>query len=158
MARAYSAAYKSTLAAVSAPEAPLILMEISHADLAAPVRVVNDTQNIVSNGDTFIAAPFRGVLPDDVEGQLARARIAIDNVGRDLMYWIEASSGGQGAEVRLMQVMRSRPDLIEWEVTLDLMNVRATMAEVSGELGYENVYMRPAVQLRYDPQTAPGLF
>jgi hypothetical protein len=52
MAKAYSSAYKSTLAAVSAPEAPLILLVINHVDLTTPIRVVNDTQNITSNGNS----------------------------------------------------------------------------------------------------------
>ena len=53
MARNYSAEYKSTLAEVSAPEAPLVLLEIDHEELASPVRVVNDTQDVVSNGNTY---------------------------------------------------------------------------------------------------------
>lgn len=158
MARAYSAAYKSTLAAVSAPEAPLILIEIDHADLVAPLRAVNDTQNLTSNGDTFVAIPFRYELPDDTDGQLPRARLAIDNVGRELMYWIETSSGGHGSTCRFMQVMRSRPDTVEWEITLNLYNVRATMREVTGDLGFENLFNRPACALSYRPDVAPGIF
>lgn len=158
MARAYSAAYKSTLAAVSAPEAPLILLEIEHPALPAPVRVVSDTQNIVSNGHTFVAVPFRTVLPDDFEGQLPKARLSIDNIGRELMQWIETSAGGAGATCRFMQVMRSRQDLIEWEITTNLYNVRASFAEVSADLGYENLFNRSACALSYRPDVAPGVF
>lgn len=158
MARAYSSAYKSTLAGTSAPEAPLILLEIQHSGLSVPVRVVNDTLDITSNGNLFIAAPFRCELPDDFESQLPKARLAIDNVARELMYWIEASNGAGGTTVRFMQVMRSRPDLIEWEITMSLYNVRATFAEISGELGFENLFSRPASSVTYRPETAPGLF
>lgn len=158
MARAYSAAYKSTLAGVSAPEAPLIALEINHPDLSSPVRVINDTQDLTSNGDLFVACPFRCSLPDDFESQLPRARLAIDNIGRELMAWIELSSGGAGSTCRFIQLMRSRPDQIEWEITMNLYNVRATMMEVSADLGFDNLFGRPACAFEYRPELAPGLF
>lgn len=158
MARAYSAAFKSTLSGTSAPESPLILLEINQASLASPIRVVADTQDITSNGNVFTAAPFRCLLPDDFENQLPRARLAIDNIGQALMYWIEASVGAAGTTVRFMQVMRSRPDLIEWEITMSMFNMRATFAEISGELGFENLLQRPAIAVTYRPETSPGLF
>ena len=158
MARAYSAAYKSTLASTAAPEAPIILLEINHADLTQPVRVVNDTQNITSNGVEYIACGFRCELPDDFENQLPTATLAVDNVGKELMYWIETSGGGQGATARFIQVMRSRPDQIEWEITMSLTNVKATTEEVTADLGYENTFTRPAISMRFDPFTAPGIF
>lgn len=158
MPRAYSAAYKSTLARTDAPEAPLHLLEISHPGLTEPVRVVNDTEDVTSNNSLFVACPFSIVLPDDLENQLPRARLSIDNVGRDLVYWIETSGGGEGASVRVMQIMRSAPDVIEFDVTLALNNVRVTMTEISGDLGFENFFARPAIALQYRPDTAPGVF
>ena len=158
MARAYSAAYKSTLAGVSSAEAPLLLLEIDHSALASPVRVVNDTQDITSNGDIYVGLPFRCELPDDFEAQLPRARLAIDNIGRELMVWIETSQGGAGSTCRFMQVMRSRPDTIEWEITMALSNVKCTVMEVSADLGFENLFSRMACQFTYRPDTAPGIF
>lgn len=158
MARNYSAQYKSTLAKVSAEEAPLILLEINHAALSQPVRVVNDMQDLTSNGNLFIACPFRYVLPDDFENQLPKAKLAVDNIGRDLMYWIETTSGGQGSTVKMMSVMRSRPDLIEWSSTMNLYNVQVTMKEISAELGFDNMFAKPAVALQYRPDNTPGIF
>lgn len=158
MARPYSAEYKSTIAGTSAPEAPIVLLTINHDALPEPVRVVNDTQEITSNGALFLACPFRCELPDDFEGQLPRARLAVDNVGRDLMYWIETSSGGQGSTVTFSQVMRSRPNQIEWSITMYLYNVTANWQEVSGDLGFDNLFGRPSVQMVYSPRMAPGVF
>lgn len=158
MPRAYSAEYKSTLAATSAPESPLILLEITHAGLTTPVRIVNDTQNLTSNGTEYIACPFRCALPDDLENQLPKVSLAVDNVGKELMYWVETSAGGYGAQARFMQVMRSRPNQIEWEITVALSNVKATAKEVTADLGFDNIYTRPAIAMRYDTFTAPGIF
>lgn len=158
MSREYSSQFKSTLAKVSAEEAPLVLLEINHAALSSPVRVVNDMQDLTSNGNLFIACPFRYVLPDDFENQLPKARLAVDNIGRDLMYWIETSAGGNGSTVKMMQVMRSRPDTIEWSISMNLYNVQVTMREVSAELGFENLFAKPAVALQYRPDNTPGIF
>ena len=158
MTRAYSAAYKSTLSAVSSLEAPLVLLEINHPLLPQPVRVINDMQDLESNGNLFIACPFKCILPDDYESQLPKAKLAVDNVGRELMYWIETSNGGQGSTVRFMQIMRSRPDLIEWEITMNLYNVNVTMQEVTADLGFDNLFSRPAISIQYRPDNSNGIF
>ena len=158
MARTYSAQYKSTLAKVSMEESPLILLEINHPELPEPVRVVNDTLNITSNGNLYIAFPFNCALPDDYENQLPRARLSISNIGRDLMYWLETTDGGQGSTAKFQQVMRSRPNQVEWEITMSLFNVSATNLEVSAELGFENLFTKPAVSISYRPENSLGLF
>lgn len=156
--RPYSAEYKSTLAGTSAPESPLLLLEINHAALPQPVRVIQDNLDLISNGVNYIACQFRCELPDDFEGQMPRAQLSIDNIGRDLMYWIETSGGGSGSTVTFRQVMRSRPDLVEWMITMNLYNVVATFKEVSGDLGFDNLFGRPAIACTYRPDTAPGVF
>ncbi len=158
MARAYSAQFKSTLNSVSANESPLVCLEISHAGLSVPVRVVNDNADLTSNGNLFIAAPFECILPDDMENQLPKAKLAIDNIGRGLVYWLETSGGGEGAKVRFMQIMRSNPNLIEWETTMNLSNVQITMTKVTADLGFENIFSKPAVRMQYRPDNSAGIF
>lgn len=158
MARAYSSEFKSTLSEVSPKEAPLTLLTINHPMLSEPVRVINDTQDLTSNGNLFIACPFRCILPDDFDGQMPKARLSVDNVGRELMYWIEASSGGQGSIVTFQQAMRSRPDTIEWSITMNLYNVSVTMQEITAELGFDNLFAKPAISMQYRPDNSPGIF
>ncbi len=158
MPRNYSAQFKSTLNSVSATESPLVLLEITHPALSQAVRVVNDNLDLTSNGNLFIAAPFECVLPDDMENQLPKAKLAIDNIGRDLVYWLETSGGGEGAKVRFMQVMRSRPNSIEWETTMNLSNVQITMTKVTADLGFENIFSKPAVRIQYRPDNSAGMF
>lgn len=158
MGKPYSDIYKSTLAQVSVQETPLILLEINHSLLASPVRVVNDMQNITSNGYEYIACPFRCVMPDDLENQLPKAQLSVDNVSRDLMYWIETSGGGKDSTVRFIQVMRSRPNQIEWEITMNLYNVNVNMKEISAELGFDNLFGKQAIRMQYRPENSPGLF
>lgn len=156
--RNYSAAYKSTLAKTSAEEAPIVLLQIDHPALSSPVRVVNDTADLTSNGDLYVALAFGCELPDDFESQLPRASLSVDNVGRDMMYWIETSGGGEGSTATFSQVMRSRPDVVEWTITMYLYNVSADMRRISADLGFANFFSRPAVQMTYRPELAPGVF
>lgn len=158
MPRNYSAGFKEVLNDTGATEVPLLLLEITHADLASPIRVVNDNQNLTSNGNLFVAIAFRATLPDDLDEGMPRAQLAVDNVGKDLVAWLEASNGGQGAQVRMMQVLRSAPNTIEWEMTLDLNNISMDMLEVRGTLTFEDILNQPAVPLTYRPDVAPGLF
>lgn len=156
--RNYSSAARTNLLATSADEPFLILLEITHADLTVPVRVVNDVQSITSNGSEFIGCPFDITLPDDVSGQMPQATLEIDNIGRDLTQWLEYSRGGQGARCRIMQVMRSDTDLIEFDMTLDLNNMLISNTKVTGILGFENILNRAGTITTFTPKTAPGLW
>ncbi len=218
MPRTYTERFKRTINATGASESPLMLLEISHATLDEPARVVNDSQDFpygmdfmwhaatayavdqvlvpteyngryyvctvaglsggaepvwpatltdtVANGtatfrcegNQFRAMAFEGAMPDDLTRQMPRARLEVDNRGRELAELVEASAGGKDASVRMMQALRSDPDTIEWEVTLDMRNMKMTPARISADLGFDDLLSKPAVSVRYDPQTAPGLY
>lgn len=216
--------FQETVNSTSADESPLLCLEISHPDLAEPIRVVNDNDDFpygyanewlpshiytagqivvppavegepgyngryyecVTGGTTGASAPvwpsvindqvadgtatwkcagnqfkamgFRVKKPDDMENQMPQARLAVDNVGRELVGWLEQTGGGRGATCRMMEVLRSDPSIIEWEVTLDLTNIEITTPEVAGTLGWEDLLNRPGVPMTYRPDTSPGLF
>jgi Domain of unknown function (DUF1833) len=154
----YSSSWKKKTNKVAGDENPLILLEINHPLLAEPVRVVNDKQDVVSNGHNYIRCAFDCTLPSDPESGSPRARIAVDNVGRELMQWVEASDGAPGATGTIRQIMRSEPDLIEFEATLNMTNISATTMKVSADLTYEDTLNLPANPFQYRPETAPGLF
>ena len=153
----YTAHFKESVGSTSGV-APLYLLEITHDQLAVPIRVVNDNQDLVSNGDTYTAYAFRITLPTDIAGQLPRATLTIDNVGRDLTQWLDDSNGGKGAQVRLMQVMPDDPDTLEYEITLDLIGVSQSQADITGVLGYDDTLNLAGLPISYRPDIAPGIF
>lgn len=157
MPKAYTSHFKERTGSSSGEE-PVYLVEISHPQLAQPIRVVRDNQDLVSNGNNYIAFAFEVGLPDDVEGQLPRAPIRMDNVGGELTAWLDASQGGRGSQVRIMQVMRDTPNVLEYDTTLDLLNVRRDGAFVYGELGYEDTLSLPALGVSHRPDITPGIF
>lgn len=155
-----SSGFNRAINATGGSEAPRILLQIDHPTFSVPIRVVNDNLDLTSNGNLFVALAFDITLPDDFSGQLPVAKLSMDNVGREIVDPLEASGGGEGATVRVMQVLRSAPDAIEWEATLDLKNVQIPpgLMRVTADLGYEDILNKPAVLSRHDPITSPGLF
>jgi len=155
---AYSTNARRNLLATSADEPMLELLEITHADLSVPIRVVNDVQNITVQSNEFIACPFTLSRPDDVDQQTPAAKVSVDNIGRELTQWLEYSNGGKGARCRIMAVLRSSPNVLEFDMTLDLSGLSINNYTVEGSLGFQNTLMLPAVAIRFDPVRSPGLF
>lgn len=154
----YSVPARRNLLATTPDDPFLVLVEITHPDLAIPIRVVNNTENIISNGDEFFAIPFEITLPDSKDQQVPKARLSVDNVGRELTQWLEVSQGGKGAKCRIMQILASDPDVVEFDMTMDLTGLSINNLTVSGELGFRDTLNQSAVAVRYDPRTAPGLW
>ncbi len=144
--------------AASPGDAVVACLEIRHPELGdAAVRVVNDAIDLELGGRRYAALRFDARLADDVEGRQPAAELWIDNIGRDLTQWIEAAGGGAGATVRVMQALRATRS-IEWEMTLDVLHVRVDQERVTVRLGFDPLLDRPAVLMRHDPRTSPGLF
>ena len=158
MATSDSGKGRRNLLATSADEPFLVALEITHPELEVPIRVVNDSQSITIGGNEFVACPFQLTLPDDVDQQVPKARLSVDNIGRDLTQWLEVSNGGKGAKCRILMVLPSDPDIIEYEMTMDLTGLSIDNMSVSGDLGFQETLNQPAVATRYDTITAPGLF
>ena len=100
--------YQRALREVAPADRLLTALEISHPAIAQPLRVINDTIGRAIEGNDYVALRFDARLADDIAGQAPQAELAIDNVGRALTQWIEATGGGAGASVRVMQVLDIR--------------------------------------------------
>ncbi len=154
----YSANARKEISKVSASNLPVTLLEIDHPDLTTPVRVVNDREKIVFETNTYIALSFGIALPSDLQKGLPRASLIIDNVGKELVAWLESSNGGAGTSVRIIQVLRTDPSVAEIDMTMTLSNISVTASSIRGTLGFEDLLNIPAVTLSYTPELAGGLF
>ncbi|MYZ44221.1 DUF1833 family protein [Schauerella aestuarii] len=149
---------RRNILATSSTEPMLVLLEITHVDLVVAIRVVNNTESIVSQGNTFLATAFELLLPDDIEGQIPQATLSVDNIGQQLTQWLEVSRGGQGARCRMMMVAPSLPNLLEYDMTMDMTGLKIDNQKVSAQLGFVNTLGRSAVAKTFNPQSAPGLW
>lgn len=158
MVKTFTDSYNQTTNKVSAEEFPLSLVKLDHPDLVTPIFVVNDRTDVVSNGDTYVRFAFTLTRPNDPENGIPEARLVMDNVGRELMQWIEIADWNKPTTVVLSSIMRSAPDIVEWTVTMGLTNIEITQSHVSGKLGFEDLLGVAGMRVNYTPVTAVGLF
>ena len=145
-------------------------LELDHMALAQPVRIVADGTDDVETylapyeieGHQYRCVAFQAAPPQDKEGEVRTALLQIDNVGRDLMEWVEATDGGRNVRMRLMEVSRppagATDATVVWDVTLPVNLSEATNQRLRVSLSQDPMFGRPAVKRRHDPVTSPGLF
>ena len=139
---------------------PIYALEITHPSITDNVLAVGDSEGVTLEGNAYPALGFRARLPQDKEGEVRQASLEIDNVGRELVQWVEASEGGRGAIIRVMEIVvdSSRNARIVWEMSLDVGTTRLVNEKLSVVLIDEGASMSPAIKLRHDPVESPGLF
>ena len=135
-----------------------VLLKIDHAALSAPVRLVNDTRNLVTLGDTYIGLLFSVTLPNDKAREVPRAKLQMDNTGRELTAELERLPPGAALMATLMIVHRSTPGVVDYQFMAPLSGLRVDQSAVSATMGPDDLMRRPATLLRFDPVTAPALF
>lgn len=163
MPNSYTTTAIEQMNSVSAEELPIMLVQIDNPALPSPVRVTNAMREagnpITHNGDDYIPLGFTITPPDDLSQGIPRARISIDNVGGELMEFIELSNGGMESSVTLTQVLPSDPNTVQWQVTgLALVGVSASSSTVEAGLTYEDLLSRAGVVIRHTPERSPGLY
>ena len=92
----------------------LFLLTLDHDDLASPIRVVNNVENITSNGNVYTAFPFELILPQDDGDTLPQVIISLSNVDLSLVDEIRGLTGA--LTVTLEIVLASSPNTIEMSI------------------------------------------
>ena len=157
MSRTLSAAATQGVNAQQTAEIYLIILEIDHDDIASPIRVVNNTEDVVSNGDTYVGYPFEIALPPDTDQGLVNASLRIDNVDRQIVDALRVVS--TPPTVAISVILSSSPDTLEagpFNMTVEAADYDALT--VTFTLAFENILNEPFPALRFDPPSYPGLF
>lgn len=138
-------------------EVLLTLLTLNHPSFAEPVRIVNDTSDIVSRGILFKAFPFKVVLaPDD--GQSKREiNIVLDNVSLELIGFFRSVTDRIPANVEL--IMASLPDEVQMGFDdLAVTNINYNSETISAVLGMDDFLNTEVPSESYTPSLYPGLF
>lgn len=152
--RTLSPAMETAIAAEESDECPLVLVTIEHDDLPEPIRVVNNIEDIVSNGATFVGLPFEIELPDEGE-RPGEARIRVDNVDRRIVKAVRSIQ--TPPDVTVQVILASQPDVIDMEITgLKLRDTTTDAAAVTGYLRFEDLTVEPVAAM-ITPARFPGL-
>jgi hypothetical protein len=152
-----SAATRGQLHRVTDPSGVLLLLVLEHPAIDT-ARLVNDTRDWVIGTTTYVGLPFRFKLPDAISGQAPRAQIEIDNVGNALTAELEKLPLGGALMATFSIVSRNTPTVVDWTFQAQLSGVAATVQAVTANVGNDDALRAPAVKVRFDPATSPGLF
>lgn len=136
----------------------LYLLTITGTDIGTPIRLVNDTRDMESQGFTFLALPFEIIPPKQAAQEIPRTQIRIDNIGREIVQVLEALPPGAELTAKVQVVYRPSPDVVQAEFTAPMSGLKANVFTISGSIGPFTLMNRPAVAIRFDPNSAPGLF
>lgn len=154
--RTVSSNARAALYAAQTSEVLLQLLTIDHADLGAPLRLVNNTEAIVSDGETFQPFPFSLVLPAESDSELPTVELVVDNVSRELLEEVRAISTPFTLTIEI--VLASSPDTVEASYNLESRSATYDAMSIRFQLGAEAFMAEPFPTDIYTPTTNPGLF
>jgi hypothetical protein len=157
MSRNVSAELKQAVYAQETAEEFIVLIALSHPDLATPIRVNSSGADVISNGETFVAYPFEVVLPDDVDDRPPRAKLRIDNISREIVLAVRTITSAPFVTIQI--IMASSPDVLEAEfLDFRLANITYDQLTVEGDLTLEEFIGEPYPARVFSPADFPGLF
>ena len=138
-------------------EVVLTILEIDNAELATPIRVVNNREDIIHNLETYQGFYFFIQKPTNMANELPRAQLSVCNVDQAI---VEAVRSVQAPlDVVIKTILASSPNTIEdGPYTMKLRDVSYNRGVVSGSLMVEDIMNEPYPADIYDPTNAPGLF
>ncbi|MBU1567722.1 MAG: DUF1833 domain-containing protein [Proteobacteria bacterium] len=168
MSRTTSTTFREAIYKPETGEVFVLLLTITHADLADPIRLSTDNadeftidsvdlRGTESQGYQFLYLPMEIVLPDDSDETISSARISIDNVERSILSAIRALDSAPS--ITMQVVLASDPDTIEAQFNnFELKDVTADALVISGTLSLGNFLSEPFPGGSMLPSTFPGLF
>ena len=161
MPREYSQDINDELIAPSTAEVFLVLLVLSHVDLANDIYLVSNTESIVSSvtgsAETYTAMAFDFVPPNSSDGELNTARVTIDAVDRTVIQAVRTISSP--ATITAYIIQASDPNTIvqgPWAFTLQ--NVNYTKESVTGDLVYKAYLEEVAGTVFFTPSNFPLLY
>jgi len=134
----------------------LMLVQISHPSITT-IRLVNNTQDVISNGETFMAFPLKIVLPPDDSEKSRTVRLEIDNAS--LEFIDELRSITTALDVTIQMVLASTPNTVQVELTeLKLRGITYDKNTISGTLVIDNFLKQELASEKYTSTKYRGLF
>lgn len=164
--RQLSAAALAAMMAQETSEVFILLVTISHPSLTQPPRIASDpfellpvagVRGVVSRGEEYVFMPFDITLPSEDETGASRAKLSIDNVGRELMQAVRSAGSSLAVDIEI--VLSSDVDTPELQLKdFRLERVTYDAFTVSGDITMEYFDLEPFPSRRFTPSDFPGLF
>ena len=136
----------------------LVLLEISHSSIGT-FYLVNNTENIVSGANTYLAFPFSVTLPPDDPELQVRARLTLSNVTTELNILRTLAGQRERVSVSLKVIEASAPTVILQRISgLVAASVSYNADAMDIDLTIDNFLTEPFPSATFSPSTFPGIF
>ena len=157
MSRSLSTLARQAIFAQETKEVFLLLLTINEATLQDPIRVANNTRDIVSGGETFVGYPFAITLPDERDDGIPQMTLRIDNVSQSIVRALRSITSPP--TIQLDIVLADSPDTFEASFTgFTLRRASYDALIVEGALTLEDVLNQGFPALSFTPSVTPALF
>ena len=147
-------------AAATAPETGAVFVHLITIETSggAVLRFADNNQDIVSRGQTYAAAGFTVVLPEQTDTAPRPCKLVIDNT--DLaIFQVVKQAAGQTVTVTVCLIMAETPDV--WErgpLKYKLRNVRVTKDTIEGDVYDFYLLDRTFPRGTYSPEDFEGMY
>jgi len=136
MSRTVSSTVRSEIQASETYLVPLVVLTIDHPNMAEPVRVVNNNEDIVFETNTYKAASFKFTPPSQEGSELSGATITIANIDRSLMSILRAVTDPPTIEAVIVLVGDTGVEREAGPWTFDLAGIQYDKDKITGQLTY----------------------
>lgn len=150
-----SAELKAQLFGQQSGDPFLTLVTLQNSSFVA--RLVNNSSDIISRGNTYSAFPMKIRLPVD-DGVTARDFVIdFDNASREIITSLRSVT--DSVNVTIEMVLASMPSVVQLGFTdLRLGNITYTASKISATIIMDNFLAIEMTSERYTPTNFPGLF
>ena len=145
----------SAMFAPQTDEVYLFLAAIEYS--GGTLYIVNNSENVTSNGQEYTAYPFEVRPPDEGGSGSSRARMTVCNVDRELVPFIRTQKGLP--TLTLSVILASDPDSIQWgPMTFLGTDISYNADTVTIQWDTDRFAREPYPGDRISALTFPGLF
>ena len=140
-------------------EIPLTLVVLNHDGWDSPIRLVANTEDIVSNGKTYAAAGFDIAMPDQVEGHNGEMRFSLVDADTTTLALLRTTA--EVIDVTVSWVLASDPDTVyAGPIDAEIRAAEGQFGLISGALTTYPVLSENAVaqdRYRFNHKYWPGV-
>jgi len=135
----------------------LTLLTLTHPTFTSPIRLVNNSVQIISRGNTFLPFPVSISLPADDGETIRQVSIVFDNVSLELINEIRSTT--TGISVKLEMVLASAPDQVQIELDeLTIVGIQYNAQQITARLQMDNFLNSELGAETYGTTNFRGLF
>jgi hypothetical protein len=136
----------------------LVLLEVSHSAIGT-FYFVNNTENVISGANTYVAFPFSVTLPPDDPELQVRARLTLSHVTSELNVLRTIAGQRERATFSLKVIEATAPTVILQSVSgLVAASVSYNADVMDIDLTIDNFLTEPFPSATFAPSNFPGIF